>query len=104
MRMRLSLRSRVAVTAAVFAAFATAATCLGVVAAAQSTPSRADRMVIRSGDRVTVSVTIGAVHAYGSGIASGSGQLGDTIRVLPTAGRRALTARITGPATVEIRP
>jgi hypothetical protein len=104
MRIRLSLRSRVAVTAAVFATFATAATCLGVVAAAQSAASRPDPMLIRSGDRVTVSVSIGAVRAYGSGIASGSGRVGDTIRVLPTEGRRALTARITGPGTVEVRP
>lgn len=75
----------------------------GGSAAAQSQNSRADRMLIRSGDRITIVVKVGAVQATGVGIASGSGQMGDTIRVLPAEGRRALTARITGPGTVEVK-
>jgi len=77
---------------------------LGAAGSAQSPGgNRADRMLVRSGDRVTIWVRIGAVQASGVGIASGSGQLGDTIRVLASEGRRALTARITGPGTVEVK-
>jgi flagella basal body P-ring formation protein FlgA len=73
------------------------------VMAQNTTANRADRMLVRSGDRITIWVRIGAVQASGVGIASGSGQLGDTIRVLASEGRRALTARITGPGTVEVK-
>ena len=77
---------------------------MGAAVSAQSQGgNRADRMLVRSGDRVTIWVRIGAVQASGVGIASGSGQLGDTIRVLASEGRRALTARITGPGTVEVK-
>jgi hypothetical protein len=91
-------------TVVVFVAFTVAATWLGASTGPPSFPGPSDQILVRSGDRVTVSVTVGKVRAFGSGIASGSGKLGDTIRVLPTEGRRALTARITGPATVEINP
>ncbi len=77
---------------------------MGAAVSAQSQDgNRADRMLVRSGDRITIWVRIGGVQASGVGIASGSGQLGDTIRVLPSEGRRALTARITGPGTVEVK-
>ena len=98
-----SLRARAAMATAALVGFAGAATWLGVTADAQSAQSR-DRMLVRSGDRITISVTIGAVQVFGTGIASGSGQLGDTVRVLPAEGRRALTAKVTGPGTVEVRP
>jgi flagella basal body P-ring formation protein FlgA len=58
---------------------------------------------VRSGDEVTVNVRIGLVHVTGVGRASGSGQVGDTIRVLPpNSARQGWPARITGPGTVEI--
>jgi flagella basal body P-ring formation protein FlgA len=98
-----SIRARAALATAAFAGFAGAATWLGVTVDAQSAPNR-DRLLVRSGDRITISVTIGAVQVFGTGIASGSGQLGDTVRVLPAEGRKALTAKITGPGTVEVRP
>lgn len=84
---------------------ALAVVVMGAAVSAQqnTTASRADRMLVRSGDRITISVRVGSVQATGVGIASGSGQLGDTIRVLASEGRRALTARITGPGTVEVK-
>jgi flagella basal body P-ring formation protein FlgA len=58
--------------------------------------------VIKSGDAVTVGVTVGTVHATGAGTASGSGSIGDTIQILQKGRLRPLRARITGPATVEV--
>jgi flagella basal body P-ring formation protein FlgA len=68
---------------------------------------------VKSGDEVQVTVTMGAVQVSGVGRASGSGQVGDTIRVLlrPSASagqvttpsnRRPLSARIVGRGAVEI--
>ncbi len=101
MRIQRSRRARAVAIAAVFVL--AAAGWSGGTASAQQSPSR-DRMLVRSGDRITIAVTIGSVQVIGTGIASGSGQLGDTVRVLPAEGRRALTARITGPGTVEVKP
>jgi flagella basal body P-ring formation protein FlgA len=58
--------------------------------------------VVRSGDVVTVTATVGAVQVTGAGTASGSGQRGDIIRVTPRPNGRTLRARITGPAAVEV--
>jgi flagella basal body P-ring formation protein FlgA len=58
--------------------------------------------VVRSGDKVTMLVRIGAVEAEGRGVASGSGHVGDVIRVTNQGTRRPLKARITGPGEVEI--
>jgi flagella basal body P-ring formation protein FlgA len=58
--------------------------------------------VVKSGDALTVGVTVGTVHATGVGIASGSGGVGDTIQVLQKGRLRPLKARITGPGTVEV--
>ena len=58
--------------------------------------------LVRSGDKVTMVVRVGAVEAEGRGVASGSGHVGDVIRVTNTATRRPLKARITGPGEVEI--
>jgi flagella basal body P-ring formation protein FlgA len=60
--------------------------------------------LVRSGDAVTVNVQIGAVQAQGQGIASGSGQLGDTIHIMQRASRSLLRARITGRGAVELIP
>jgi flagella basal body P-ring formation protein FlgA len=57
---------------------------------------------VRSGDEVEVSVTVGAVRVSGPGRASGSGQVGDTIRVSTPSSRRLLSARIVGRGAVEI--
>lgn len=60
--------------------------------------------LVRSGDEVEVIVRIGDVRVTGTGFASGSGRLGDTIRVRPPETRRLLTGRIVGPGRVEIEP
>jgi flagella basal body P-ring formation protein FlgA len=60
--------------------------------------------VVKSGDQVTVTVLIGRVQATGSGIASGSGHIGDTIHVMQRSTRRLLSARITAPGQVEVIP
>jgi flagella basal body P-ring formation protein FlgA len=57
---------------------------------------------VRSGDEVRVTITIGAVQVSGVGRASGSGQVGDTIRVTTPSSRRLLSARIVGRGAVEI--
>ena len=57
---------------------------------------------IRSGDLVRVVLTMGTVQVTGEGRASGSGQIGDRIRVLTPSSRKPLTARITGRGAVEI--
>jgi flagella basal body P-ring formation protein FlgA len=59
--------------------------------------------VVRSGEEVTVTVRIGAVRVTGVGRASGSGQVGDTVRVMtPNNLRQLWPARVTGPGAVEI--
>jgi len=57
---------------------------------------------VRSGDQVRVVVTMGPVQVSGEGRASGSGQVGDRIRVLTPSSRKPLNARITGRGAVEI--
>jgi flagella basal body P-ring formation protein FlgA len=57
---------------------------------------------VRSGDVVRVVVTMGSVQVSGDGRASGSGQVGDRIRVLTASSRKPLNARITGRGAVEI--
>jgi flagella basal body P-ring formation protein FlgA len=59
-------------------------------------------LLVKSGDEVRVSVSAGAVQVTGIGRASGSGRVGDLIRVLMPSSRRGLKARITGPGSVEI--
>jgi flagella basal body P-ring formation protein FlgA len=58
--------------------------------------------LVKSGDQVAMLVRIGAVEAEGRGVASGSGHVGDVIRVVNPGSRRPLKARITGPGRVEI--
>jgi len=58
--------------------------------------------LVKSGDEVRVSVSTGVIEVTGVGRASGSGHVGDLIRVLLPSSRRALKARITGPGSVEI--
>lgn len=58
--------------------------------------------VIKSGDAVEATVKIGAVTVTGTGTASGSGQVGDVIRVMQPHSSRLLNARIVGPGAVEI--
>ena len=57
------------------------------------------RAVRRRGSR---DVSTGVVEVTGVGRASGSGHVGDMIRVLMPTSRRRLNARITGPGAVEI--
>jgi flagella basal body P-ring formation protein FlgA len=60
--------------------------------------------LVRSGEEVAVTVRIGAVQAQGMAVASGSGHLGDTIRVMQRSSRKLLNARISGPGAVELIP
>jgi flagella basal body P-ring formation protein FlgA len=57
---------------------------------------------VKSGDEVRVTVSAGVIQVTGVGRASGSGRVGDVIRVLVPSSRRGLSARITGPGSVEI--
>ena len=58
--------------------------------------------LVRSGDVVTVTATVGAVQVTGAGTASNSGHRGDIIRVTPKPNGRPVRARITGESTVEV--
>ena len=58
--------------------------------------------LVKSGDEVRVIVSTGVIEVTGVGRASGSGHVGDLIRVLMPSSRRGLNARITGPGAVEI--
>lgn len=58
--------------------------------------------VVRSGDEVRVVVRMGPVEATGVGRASGSGRVGDVIRVGRSGTRTLQRARIVAPGTVEI--
>jgi flagella basal body P-ring formation protein FlgA len=57
---------------------------------------------VKSGDEVRVSISAGLVQVTTVGRASGSGHVGDLIRVLMPETRKSLKARITGPGSVEI--
>jgi flagella basal body P-ring formation protein FlgA len=57
---------------------------------------------VKSGDEVHVSVSTGVIELTTTGRASGSGHVGDLIRVLMPQSRKGLKARITGPGSVEI--
>lgn len=58
--------------------------------------------VIKSGDTVDATLHIGTVTVTTTGTASGSGQVGDLIRVMQPHSSRLLNARIVGPGAVEI--
>jgi flagella basal body P-ring formation protein FlgA len=58
--------------------------------------------VVKSGDTVDVTVRIGVVSVTGTAIASGSGQVGDVIRVMQPNSSKLLPARIVGTGAVEI--
>ncbi|MBI4264099.1 MAG: flagellar basal body P-ring formation protein FlgA [Acidobacteria bacterium] len=59
---------------------------------------------VRSGEEVTVTVTLGRVQVTGTAIASGSGHPGDIIRVLSPRTRKPLKVRIIGRGAVEVLP
>jgi flagella basal body P-ring formation protein FlgA len=58
--------------------------------------------LVRSGDEIDVTVRIGGVKVTGTGRASGSGRVGDLIRVMQPNTKQTLTGRITGPGAVEV--
>jgi flagella basal body P-ring formation protein FlgA len=57
---------------------------------------------VKSGDEVRVRVSTRVIEVTSVGRASGSGHVGDLIRVLMPESRKGLKARITGPGSVEI--
>jgi flagella basal body P-ring formation protein FlgA len=58
--------------------------------------------LVRSGDVVTMTATVGSVQVTAAGTASSSGDRGDVIRVTPRPNGRPVRARITGQSTVEV--
>jgi flagella basal body P-ring formation protein FlgA len=60
------------------------------------------RPAVKSGDEVRVSMSTGVIELTTLGRASGSGHVGDFIRVLMPESRKGLKGRITGPGSVEI--
>ena len=62
----------------------------------------APRQAVRSGDRVTIRAIAGSVEVEAEGIATQSGGAGDTIRVVNSASRRPLVARVVGAGEVEV--
>jgi flagella basal body P-ring formation protein FlgA len=58
--------------------------------------------LVKSGDTVTVTATVGSVQVTGAAVASSSGHRGDIIRVTPKPNGRPVRARITGESTVEV--
>lgn len=59
---------------------------------------------VQSGDPVTVGVTVGRVRATTVGVASGSGRVGDIVRVQRPGQRGLLTARVRARGEVELLP
>jgi flagella basal body P-ring formation protein FlgA len=57
---------------------------------------------VRSGETVATVIRVGAVEAEGKGVVSGSGHVGDVVRVTPPGTRRPLKARVVAPGRVEI--
>ena len=60
------------------------------------------RSTIRSGDVVSVGAGEDGVRVETQGVATQSGGVGDTIRVVNRESRRSLRARVTGPGKVEV--
>lgn len=59
--------------------------------------------VVRSGEPVTITVRSGGLEVQTRGVAAQAGRLGDVIRVVnPDSGRR-MSARVVGPASVEVQ-
>ncbi len=59
---------------------------------------------VRTGDRVRVELTVGRIHVTADGVASGSGEVGDSVRVLPAGRRALLKARVIDRGVVEVMP
>lgn len=59
---------------------------------------------VQSGDPVTIAVTVGRVHATTVGVASGSGRVGDIVRVQRPGQRALLAARVLARGEVEVLP
>jgi len=59
---------------------------------------------VRSGDTVQARLTRGSVQIVARALASGTGRIGDVIRVRSLGAARVVTARITAPGEVEVLP
>jgi flagella basal body P-ring formation protein FlgA len=60
------------------------------------------RRAVQSGEVVAILVRADGVEAEARGVATQSGGVGDAIRVVNSASRRALNARVVGPGEVEV--
>ncbi len=59
---------------------------------------------VRTGDRVRVELTVGRIHLTSDGVASGSGEVGERVRVLPAGRRTLLKAKVIDRGVVEVVP
>ncbi len=68
----------------------------------QGQPNQANEILVRPRQRVTMVATIGEVRVTAMGEAQQGGRQGDAILVQNVDSKKLLTARVTGPATVEV--
>jgi flagella basal body P-ring formation protein FlgA len=59
--------------------------------------------LVRSGEPVTITVRAGGLQVQTQGVAAQAGRLGDVIRVINSDSGRRLSARVVGPAAVEVQ-
>jgi flagella basal body P-ring formation protein FlgA len=59
--------------------------------------------LVRGGETVTITVRSGGLQVQTQGVASQPGRLGDVIRVVNAGSGRRLSARVVGPASVEVQ-
>ncbi len=59
---------------------------------------------VRTGETVQARLTRGSLEIHARAVASGTGRIGDVIRVRTIGAERVVAARITAPGTVEIQP
>jgi flagella basal body P-ring formation protein FlgA len=59
---------------------------------------------VQTGDHVKVELSVGQIHVTADGVVSGSGEVGDLVRVLPAGRRGLLKARVVERGVVEVVP
>ena len=59
--------------------------------------------LVRSGEAVTITVRAGGLQVQTRGVAAQAGRLGDVIRVVNADSGRRVSARVVGPAAVEVQ-
>lgn len=59
--------------------------------------------LVRSGEAVTITVRVGGLQVQTRGVAAQAGRMGEVIRVVNADSGRRLSARVVGPAAVEVQ-